>query len=93
MSNKSNDIGRAFEYACIVELKKRISEYRPAVIKKDTTEASARAWNYVIASTQNDLTKAANAYDNKDFFVLPLALRIVPAPNIAVKKVKEYIRK
>lgn len=74
MSNKSNDIGRAFEYACIVELKKRISEFRPAVIKKDTTEASARAWNYVIASTQNDLTKAANAYIDTLFSAEPLIL-------------------
>ena len=34
MSSKSNDQGRAFEYACIIELKDRIDDVRPVTINE-----------------------------------------------------------
>ena len=44
MSSRSNDQGRAFEYACIIELKDRIEDYRPVIIDEYTVSAAKRAW-------------------------------------------------
>ena len=74
MSNMSNDIGRAFEYACIIELKKRISEFRPVTIIEDTVVPSLRAWNYITKITQANLKKAAEAYIDTLFSAEPLIL-------------------
>lgn len=35
MSSKSNDQGRAFEYACIIGLKDRIADKRPVMVDKN----------------------------------------------------------
>ena len=35
MSSKSNDQGRAFEYACIIKLEERIKEKRLVIIDEE----------------------------------------------------------
>ena len=44
MSSKSNDQGRAFEYACVTELRNRIDDFRPVTIDEDSISAAKRAW-------------------------------------------------
>lgn len=43
MSAKSNDQGRAFEYACIIKLKDRIEDIRPAIVDEESVVAAKRA--------------------------------------------------
>ena len=62
MSNKSNDLGRAFEYACLIELKDRITDHRPVLINEESAEAAHRAWNLVSAEQQNSFLTAADAF-------------------------------
>lgn len=62
MSDKSNNQGRAYEYACILELQKSISALRPAVIINNSSlEAARRAWDSVPASLRLTLTTSARA--------------------------------
>ena len=44
MSSKSNDQGRAFEYACILKLKDRIAEKRSVTVDEESVSAARRAW-------------------------------------------------
>ena len=45
MSNKSNDQGRAYEYACLHILNDRISEIRPSnIVPNSSYKAAKRAW-------------------------------------------------
>lgn len=43
MSSKSNDQGRAFEYACIIGLKDRIADKRPVMVDEKSVIAAHRA--------------------------------------------------
>ena len=46
MSNKSNDQGRAYEYACLINLEVQISKIRPCtLIKNSSFLAAQRAWS------------------------------------------------
>lgn len=74
MSNISNDMGRAFEYACIIELQKRISAYRPVIIKQDSVTAALKAWNNIDNNSKNTFKVAASAYIDTLFKVEPLIL-------------------
>lgn len=62
MSNKSNDNGRAFEYACIKELKHSISVYRPVIVNEKSIEASKRAWLSISNEQQEMLIIASKAF-------------------------------
>lgn len=74
MSNKSNDLGRAFEYACLIELKDRITDHRPVLINEESAEAAHRAWNLVSAEQQNTFLTAADAFVDTLFQAEPLIL-------------------
>lgn len=74
MSNRSNDLGRAFEYACIMELKAKIEDHRPVIIKDETINASLRAWGCISEVIKNDLMTAAGAYIDTLFRAEPLIL-------------------
>lgn len=74
MSSKSNDQGRAFEYACVVELKDRINDIRPTVIDFDSTLAAKRAWDLQDNDTQKIFLRAANAFVDTLFEAEPLIL-------------------
>lgn len=46
MSSKSNDQGRAFEYACLLNLGEQISKIRScSIIQNSSFDAAKRAWN------------------------------------------------
>lgn len=62
MSSKSNDQGRAFEYACITKLKDRIEDKRPAVIDEVSSMAARRAWETQSKSEQQMYLRAADAF-------------------------------
>lgn len=69
MSAKSNDNGRAFEYAFINILQSEINKKRPAVICiDDHYKASENAWNSISNGIQQNLTNASNAVI-KDLFI------------------------
>lgn len=74
MSNKSNDNGRAFEYACIKELKNNISKYRPVLIEEKSIEASKRAWISINKEQQKRLIISSKAFINLLFKAEPLIL-------------------
>ncbi len=53
MSSKSNDQGRAYEYACLMNLEAQISKVRPCVlIQNSCFSAAQRAWNTLSTEDQ-----------------------------------------
>ncbi|MDE7153310.1 MAG: HaeIII family restriction endonuclease [Muribaculaceae bacterium] len=55
MSSKSNDQGRAYEYACLKNLETQISKIRPCVLVENSSfNAAQRAW--ITLSAENKLT-------------------------------------
>ena len=74
MSNKSNDFGRAFEYACLIELKDRIEDYRAVKINDVSATAARRAWSLVTKEQQDNFLIAANAFIETLFKAEPLIL-------------------
>lgn len=74
MSSKSNDQGRAFEYACIIELKNRIDDVRPVTINEASVIASQRAWKTLTAEEQQTYLRAADAFIDTLFSAEPLIL-------------------
>ena len=46
MSSKSNDQGRAYEFACLFILREEIKKFRPVkIIQNSSYSAAERAWN------------------------------------------------
>lgn len=62
MSNKSNDNGRAFEYACIKELENSISAFRPVIVNEKYIKASKKAWLSISTGQQEKLILASKAF-------------------------------
>lgn len=74
MSSKSNDQGRAFEYACIIELKYRIEDKRPVTIDEESVMAARRAWETQSEAEQQIYLRAADAFIDTLFSAEPLIL-------------------
>ncbi len=74
MSTESNDMGRAFEYACIIELKDRIEDHRPVTIDSNSVTAAKRAWETRSESEHQTLIRAADAFIDTLFSAEPLIL-------------------
>ncbi len=74
MSTESNDNGRAFEYACIIELKDRIEDFRPVKIEYNTIEAAKRSWETRSELEQKNFLRAADAFIDTLFSAEPLIL-------------------
>ena len=74
MSIKSNDNGRAFEYACIVKLYERINNIRPVEINEESIVTANRAWRAMSEEEQNVYYRAANAFIDTLFAAEPLIL-------------------
>lgn len=74
MSIKSNDNGRAFEYACIVKLYERINNIRPVEIDEESIVAANRAWLAMSEEERNVYYRAANAFIDTLFAAEPLIL-------------------
>lgn len=89
MSSKSNDKGRAFEYACIINLKDRIEDTRPVIIDKDSVMAAKRAWETQPDVQQKDLLKAADAFIENLFFAEPLILECDGDDDIVVLSINK----
>ena len=75
MSKESNNLGRAYEYACIIQLLKRISAIRQVkIIENSSLLASKKAWDNVSATYQETFIIGANAAVETLFEVEPLML-------------------
>lgn len=74
MSSKSNDQGRAFEYACILELKDRIEDFRPVAVDEESVAAAFRAWQTQSNADQKKYLRAADAFVDTLFSAEPLIL-------------------
>lgn len=62
MSDKSNNNGRGYEYACLKKLEERISKFRPVLIQYDSSyETSKSAFYSLDSSLQNILLISADA--------------------------------
>ena len=75
MSSKSNDQGRAFEFACIEALGREISKHRSARIEHNSSYYAANnAWNSMSSPFQRVLQTAANSAVDTIFDLEPLIL-------------------
>lgn len=72
--NKSNNLGRAFEYACVIVLEERIKVYRTVLINKSSIEAACRAWNLISDKQKSEFIIAASAFIDTLFDAEPLIL-------------------
>lgn len=89
MSAKSNDQGRAFEYACIIELKDRIEDIRPVIIDEESVEAAKKAWNTQSAVEQGSYLKAADAFVDTLFSAEPLMLECDDINDVIVLSINK----
>jgi len=75
MSNESNNIGRAYEYACIMQLSERISAIRRVrVVENSSLLASKRAWDSIDPHYRDKFLLSANAAVEILFEAEPLIL-------------------
>lgn len=75
MSNKSNNQGRAFEFACIKTLGAEISKYRTVtIVHNNSYEAAHRSWQAINNSLQNTLKLAACSAVKTIFELEPLII-------------------
>ena len=85
MSSKSNDQGRAFEYACIDQLKDRIANIRPVLIEEKTVIAAKRAWETQSVPQQ----KAADAFIDTLFSAEPLILECDDSDDVVILSINK----
>ena len=76
MSSKSNDQGRAFEYACIIELKDRIEDKRPVTVDEESVMAARRAWETQSETERHSYLRAADAFIDTLFLLNLLYLSV-----------------
>lgn len=75
MSLKSNNQGRAFEYACIHALFNEINKIRSVIIDKNSSYfAAEHAWKNIDEHLKEKLVKSANAVTSVIFELEPLIL-------------------
>ena len=89
MSSKSNDQGRAFEYACIIRLKDRIECTRPVEIYEDSILAAKRAWQTQTEPQQRMFLKAADAFIDTLFSAEPCMLECDDSNDIIVLSINK----
>lgn len=89
MSSKSNDQGRAFEYACIIKLKDRIEAKRPVNIDEDSVMAAHKAWGTQSDDEQQTLIRAADAFIDTLFSAEPLILECDGDDDIVVLSINK----
>ena len=62
MSSKSNDQGRAYEFACLIELEEAIKQHRPvSVLHNSSYSAAERAYNLLSTSDKETYHISARA--------------------------------
>lgn len=89
MSSKSNDQGRAFEYACIIELKDRIEDVRPIIVDEESVIAAKRAWQIQTEDQQKTFLQAADAFIDTLFSAEPLILECDGEDDIIVLSINK----
>lgn len=89
MSSKSNDQGRAFEYACIMELKSRIEDKRPVTVDEESVIAARRAWDTQGKDEQQNYLRAADAFIDTLFSAEPLILECEGDDDIVVLSINK----
>lgn len=90
MSTKSNDQGRAFEYACIHSLSDAVSEVRSVnIVKNSSYFAGEHAWNMIDEFLQNRLLRSANAVTEVIFELEPMILENDGVPVSLMLQVDE----
>lgn len=89
MSAKSNDQGRAFEYACIIELKGRIEDVRPVVIDRESVMAAHRAWGTQSEAEQQVYLRAADAFIDTLFSAEPLILEYDGGDDVVILSINK----
>lgn len=72
MSDKSNNQGRAYEFACLHVLEQEISKFRPTkTIKNSSYHAAERAWNTLDSQTKDIYITSSHAAVARIFQVEP----------------------
>ena len=62
MSSKSNDQGRAYEFACLIELEEAIKQHRPvSVLHNSSYSAAESAYNLLLTSDKETYHISARA--------------------------------
>lgn len=89
MSSKSNDQGRAFEYACIIKLKDRIEDKRPVTVDEESVKAARRAWETQSEAEQHTYLRAADAFVDTLFSAEPLILECDGDDDIIVLSINK----
>lgn len=89
MSSKSNDQGRAFEYACIMQLEQAISQVRPVIIDEQSIQAAFDAWSVQNTYEQEQLLIAADAFIETLFSAEPLILEQENENDIVVLSINK----
>lgn len=89
MSSKSNNQGRAFEYACIIELKDRIEDQRPVIIDDASVMAAKRAWKAMGKLEQQSFLLAADAFIDTLFSAEPLILECGGDDDIVILSINK----
>lgn len=89
MADKCNNQGRAFEYACIMELKNRIKEVRPVVIDDNSVIAAKRAWDTQSETKKQTFFRAADAFIDTLFSAEPLILECDGDDDIIVLSINK----
>lgn len=89
MSSKSNDQGRAFEYACIIQLKKKIEKRRPVKIDEDSILAATRAWDTLSLNEQQLYIRAADAFIDTLFSAEPRILECDGIDDVIVLSINK----
>lgn len=75
MSSRSNNQGRAYEYACIMALDARISGIRPCMLVRNTClSAAEKAWNTLSPASRQTYTLSALAATDTLFSLEPRIL-------------------
>lgn len=89
MSSKSNDQGRAFEYACVIDLRDRIDDFRPVTIDEDSISAAKRAWKLQDEQAQSTFLRAAGAFVDTLFDSEPLLLECDGDDDVVVLSINK----
>lgn len=89
MDAKSNDQGRAFEYACIIKLKERIEKVRSVIIDENSVTAVRRAWDTQSNINQKSYLKAADAFIDTLFSAEPLILECDDENDIVILSINK----
>jgi len=75
MSNLSNNLGRAYEYACLISLEREISTKRPVAIENNSSYfAAQRAWKSISEHLQETFETSSLAAVLSIFDLEPLIL-------------------